>query len=120
MALSEHDDVANALTTNRTGHTFNEGILPGRPRRSRCLFNMERPHLQVKCLSVDRVAISEQVSGHLVDPAGLEQLACSPDGRRMIGDIESRIRRRSSLRMINMNSTLNVTVGTAAPDHALR
>jgi hypothetical protein len=57
MALSEHDDVANALTTNRTGHTFNEGILPGRPRRSRCLFNMERPHLQVKCLSVDRVAI---------------------------------------------------------------
>lgn len=42
----------------------------------------------MKHFPVDRIVISDQVSGLLVDPAGLQQLACRPDGRAMLGDIE--------------------------------
>jgi hypothetical protein len=83
MPGAENDDVVQTLTPNRTDHAFSVWILPRRLRCGRSLLNLERPRLPVKRLPVDRVSISNQVSGRLIRPAGLEQLTCGPDGRRI-------------------------------------
>jgi hypothetical protein len=88
MLLAQYYDVVQALTPNRTDHTFSVRVLPGRLRRCRNIFDMERPHLALKCFAVNPVAISDQISRLIVDSARLEQLACCPDGRRMRGDID--------------------------------
>jgi hypothetical protein len=88
MLFPQHDDMILALTPYRSDHTLSVWILPGRLRRSRNIFDLKCPHLPLKCIPECGVTISDQISRLIVDSAGLEHLACSPDGRRMSRDIE--------------------------------
>ena len=88
MALSQNDRVIQALPPNRANHTFSVRILPGRLWRSGNLIDPQRPRLAVKHLPVDRISISDQVSGSLLGSARLQKLECCLRRRRMFCRVE--------------------------------
>lgn len=88
MGRAQNDQVIQTLSANRANHAFGVWILPGRLRCSGNLINPKRPRLPVKRLTVDGVSISDQVLEHLVDPAGLKQLARRPHGCGMLGGVK--------------------------------
>ena len=51
MLLAQNDDVIEALSPDRSDHAFSERILPGRLRRNRNIFDLQRSHLPLKRVS---------------------------------------------------------------------
>jgi hypothetical protein len=91
MVLAEYDDVIQALSSNRANYALCIGSLPRRPRCGGHFRNLQRPRLPVKRSPVDRVSITDQVSGRLIGPTGLKQLASRPDSCGMFGDVEVQV-----------------------------
>jgi hypothetical protein len=69
-------------------------------------------------LSIDRISIPDQVSGHLFGPARFQQLPCQAAVGCPVA-LKCKIRRRSWLKTISTNSTLNVAVGTVKKSSAM-
>ena len=85
---ADHHDVVKAFSPNRANDPLGIRVLPRRARRNDYFSDAQPLGLTRKSFSVNLIAIPNQVPGPLLQRACLEQLACSPFRRRMVGDIE--------------------------------
>src|SRR5215813_11841281 len=76
------------LSANRSDYAFGVWILKRRSRRGDHFFDLHSFHSEAKFFSVDLISISEQIAGRRIFRKCFNDLLCSPDGRRMRGDIE--------------------------------
>jgi hypothetical protein len=88
MTFSQHDHVIQAFPTDRSDYAFRVGVLPRRPGRGDDFFDAERFDLPQKSISIDRIAISDQVARCLGRVAGFNELTRCPSGSGMGSDIE--------------------------------
>src|SRR3954464_15951261 len=71
MSLAEHDHMIEALASDGADKSFSVTVLPRRSRRCRSVANAHLANASGKCLSVDAVAITNEVIRHRFPPAGL-------------------------------------------------
>ena len=88
MPLVENDDVIQKLSAKTTDHAFNISVLPGRGRRRDDLIDTERIDLLPNSITIDTVAISQQITRSGVERKRFNELLGSPLGRRMFRHIE--------------------------------
>ena len=88
MPFAEHDDVVEAFASNRADQPLGIRVLPRRMRRYDCLPDLQGLRLTRKSLSIDLIAVPDQIPGRTLHCARLEQLARGPFRGRMLGDIE--------------------------------
>ena len=80
-----HDDVIEALTSDRADDAFHVGVLPRRSRR--CANRLDvHPGDSGRDVCKDRIAIVEEIPRRLVLRKGVAKLLCGPGRRRMLGD----------------------------------
>src|SRR5258707_10677844 len=85
MPLPDHDNVVQALASDRTDRPFTISILP---RRSRCgwpIPNAHRPEGADEDVTVDGVAVTNDVSRRYFPTIGLGELVRNPFGRWVRG-----------------------------------
>jgi len=82
MPLPEHDDMVQAIASDRTDRPFTISILPRRPRRGWPIPNAHRPKAADEDLGVDRVAVTNNVSRRHFPTVSLGELVRNPFGRR--------------------------------------
>ena len=61
MPFAKHDDMVDALSTDRAGDPFDIGVLPGRARRSRSISDAKRPKAPGDDLPISAISIAEEV-----------------------------------------------------------
>src|SRR6478609_11841534 len=86
MSLANYDHMIEAFSSDRADQSFRIAVLPRRSRRCRSVANAHRSSASGKCLSVDAVPITNQVSRHCLPAAGLRDLTSDPFGSGMRGD----------------------------------
>jgi hypothetical protein len=86
MALIEDDDVIQTLAANRTDHTLDVSVLPGRARRRDDFFDPNRIDPLAEYRAVRRVTIAQQVARSTVPREGFCYLAGEPRCGGMLGD----------------------------------
>src|SRR6476646_7303306 len=83
MLLAKHDHMIEALASGRADQSFSIAVLPRRSRRCRSVANAHRANAPRKALTVDTVAITNEVVRHRFPPASLADLSSDPfRGRR--------------------------------------
>ena len=75
MPLAEHDNMVQAIASDRTDHPFTISILPRRSRRGRPIPNAHRPKAADEDVTVDGVAVTDDVSRRSFPTIGLDELA---------------------------------------------
>jgi len=88
MFGAKDDDIIQALSPNGTNDAFGVRVLPRRTTSGKNLFNAESLSSLRKLLSVNGIAITEQILRFFIHAAGLDQLLCSPGSGWMVGHIE--------------------------------
>src|SRR5258706_13948913 len=92
MPLAEHDNVVKTFPPDRTDRPFTMSVLPRRSRRGWPIPNAHRPKATDEDVTVDRVAVTNDVSRRYFPTIGLGELGGSsrtrdvneiaPDNRR--------------------------------------
>src|SRR6267378_1482206 len=85
MPLPEHDNMVQAIASDRTDRPFTISILPRRSRRGRPIPNAHRPKAADEDVAVDRVAVTNDVSRRYFPTIGLGELARNPFSRWVRG-----------------------------------
>ena len=88
VPLVKDNDVVQALSTEGPDHPFGVGILPRTPRCGDHFFHIETAHTPAEDVTVDAVAIANQVLGRGVKGKCLDHLLRGPLRRRMRRDVE--------------------------------
>ena len=83
ITFSEHDDVIQTFPADRADDAFRIILLPRGPRRGGDFLDAERFGLPQKSISIDRIAIPDQVVRCLSCAAGLNELTRCPNGGGM-------------------------------------
>src|SRR4030081_2355047 len=78
IALAEHDNVVNTFPPNQTDRPFTISVLPRRSRRGWPIPNAHRPKAADEDLTVDGVAVTNDVSRFYFPTIGLGELARNP------------------------------------------
>ena len=86
MPLAKHNDIVQAIPPDRADQPFRIPVLPWRPRRYRPVTNAHRLKTADENVTVDGVAVTDDVSRCCCPTVGLRELACDPFGRRVRGD----------------------------------
>jgi len=81
MPLAEHDNMVQAIASDRTDRPFTISILPRRSRRGWPIPNAHRPKAADEDVTVDGVAVTDDVSRRYVPTIGLGELARNPFSR---------------------------------------
>jgi hypothetical protein len=81
MPLPEHDNMVQAIASDRTDRPFTISILPRRSRRGRPIPNAHRPKAADEDVTVDGVAVTDDVSRRSSPTIGLDELARNPFSR---------------------------------------
>src|ERR1700681_1654180 len=82
MPLAEHDNVVKTFSPDRTDRPFTIPVLPRRSRRGRPIPNAHRPKAADEDVTVDGVAVTDDVSRRHFPAIGLGELARNPFSRR--------------------------------------
>src|SRR6476646_3073701 len=85
MPLAEHDNMVQASASDRTDRPFTISILPRRSRRGRPIPNAHRPKAADEDVTVDGVAVTDDVSRRHFPAIGLGELARNPFSRWVRG-----------------------------------
>src|SRR3984893_7685342 len=85
MPLAEHNNGAKTFPPDRTDRPFTISVLPRRSRRGRLIPNPHRPKAADEDVSVDGVAVTDDVSRFYVPTIGLGELARNPFRRWVRG-----------------------------------
>src|ERR1700737_2007419 len=85
MPLAEHDNVVKTFPPDRTDRPF---TIPVLPRRSRRIPNAHRPKAADEDVTVDRVAVTDDVSRLYFPTIGLGELARNPFRRWVRGHFQ--------------------------------
>src|SRR6476661_8113871 len=75
MPLAEHDNVVKTFPPDRTDRPFTISVLPRRSRRGRPIPNAHRPKAADEDVTVDGVAVTDDVSRRHFPAIGLGELA---------------------------------------------
>jgi hypothetical protein len=86
--LAEDDHVVETFSADGSDHTFDERVLPRRSRRDEDLANVHSLELFPEYVSINPIAIAQQVLRGTVEREGLDDLVCGPCRSRMRGDVE--------------------------------
>jgi hypothetical protein len=81
VPLAEHDNVVKTFPTNRTDRPFTIPVLPRRSRGGRPIPNAHRPKAADEDVTVDGVAVTDDVSRFYFPTVGLGELARNPFSR---------------------------------------
>ncbi len=81
MPLAEHDNVVKTFPPDRTDRPFTVSILPRRSRRGWPIPNAHRPKTADEDVTVDGVAVTNDVLRRYFPTAGLGELARNPFSR---------------------------------------
>jgi hypothetical protein len=84
----EYEDVVQALPADGTDHAFHVCVLPRRSWRTEDLFDVHDFNLLAELVSVDPIAISQQIPRRALKGEGFNDLLCSPFPNRMGRHIE--------------------------------
>jgi hypothetical protein len=85
VPLAKHDDVVQALPPDRTDQPFSISVLPRRSRRSRPVTNAHRSKAADENITVDGVAVTDDVLRWCFPTVGLRQLTGDPFSRWVRG-----------------------------------
>src|SRR5213080_999721 len=85
MPLAEHDNVVKTFPPDRTDRPFTISVLPRRSRRGWPIPNAHRPKATDEDVTVDRVAVSNDVSRRYFPPVGFGDLVRDPFSRWVRG-----------------------------------
>jgi hypothetical protein len=88
MPLAKHNDIVQAITPDRADQPFRISVLQWRPRRCRLITNAHRLKTADENVTVDGVAVTDDVSGWCCPTVGLGELACDPFTRRARGNCQ--------------------------------
>ena len=88
MAFVQNDDVIEALAAYGADQAFDIGILPGRARGAKHLFDTEAVHTATEREVIDVVAIAQEIPRGFIPWKCLDHLLCRPLARGVLGDIE--------------------------------
>ncbi len=88
MALSKHNYMIQALSTNRADETLDISILPGTLEGRDHFLNFHPSHSLTKILAVDPVSISDEETRCSILGKGFYNLLRCPAGSRMFCDIK--------------------------------
>src|ERR1700694_4510169 len=80
MPLAEHDNVVKTFPPDRTDRSFAISVLPRRSRRGWPIPNAHRPKAADEDVTVDGVAVTNDVSRCSFQNIGLGELARNPFG----------------------------------------
>src|SRR5258707_6478026 len=81
MPLAEHDNVVKTFPADRTDRPFTIPVLPRRSRRGWPIPNAHRPKAADEDVTVDGVAVTDNVSRCYFPTIGLGELARNPFSR---------------------------------------
>src|SRR4030081_3076655 len=81
MPLAEHDNVVKTFPPDRTDRPFTISVLPRRSRRGWPIPNIHRPKAADEDVTVDGVAVTNDVSRRYFPTIGLGELARNPFSR---------------------------------------
>src|ERR1700694_5454422 len=85
MPLAEHDNVVKTFPPDRTDRSFTIPVLPRRLRRGWPIPNAHRPKAADKDVTVDRVAVTDDILRRYFPAIGLGELARNPFSRWVRG-----------------------------------
>ena len=88
MALIENDDVIQTLSPDRADNSLYIRILPGRARRRDHLFDTQTLYPGPKPLTIDTIAIVQEIARSRLKGESFHQLLSSPFRRRMVRCVE--------------------------------
>jgi len=86
--LVEHDDVIEALATDRSDHALAIAILPGRPRRAGNLVDVHRVDLIAEVGTKDTVAVADQILRCAFEGKRFDDLPSGPSSGWMSRHVE--------------------------------
>jgi hypothetical protein len=75
VPFTEHDDVIDTLSSDRTSQPFRISVLPRRSGRGRSISDAPGANTPKEHLAIGSIAIMDQVVRSLLPSAGLDQLA---------------------------------------------
>src|SRR5258708_10159674 len=78
MPLAEHDNVVKTFSPDRTDRPFTISVLPRRSRRGWPIPNARRPKAADEDVTVDGIAVTNDVSRRYFPTIGLGELARNP------------------------------------------
>ncbi len=119
VVLAEHDHVVGDLPARSAHPSFGEPVLPRRPRRDSELRQTEVLDAAVERGSEDLVPVADQPRKPLIGSDGLDDLLCSPFGRRVSGDVHVEHAAPFEREHEECASTAKVTVGTVKKSIAI-
>src|SRR5258705_8698729 len=85
MPLADHDNMVQAIASDLADRPFTIPVLPRRSRRGRPIPNAHRPKAADEDVTVDGVAVTDDVSRRHVPAIGLGELARNPFSRWVRG-----------------------------------
>src|SRR5438270_1027600 len=85
VPLAKHDDIVQAFPPDRADQPFGISVLPRRSRRSRPVTNAHRPKAADENITVDSVAVTDDVLRCRFPTIRLHELACDPFSRWVRG-----------------------------------
>src|SRR5882757_2600618 len=83
MPLAEHNNVVEALPSDRTDESLSKSVLPWGTWRRRSIANAHRSKSSDEDLAIGTVPIADQIAGNLFPTAGFRDLICDPFCGRM-------------------------------------
>src|SRR6266850_738238 len=86
--FAEHNDMVQTLPADRTNDTFHIRVLPRRSWRTKDFLDAHNFNLFGEFVSVDPIAISQQIFRSAVERKSFDDLLCRPFRCRMSGDVE--------------------------------
>ena len=82
------DHMVETFSSNRADDSFHVSALPRRPGSAEDFLDIHDCHLVAELLSIDPIAISQQISRHCIEWKSFDHLLCGPFGRRMSRHVE--------------------------------
>src|SRR6476620_7692736 len=83
VALAEHDNVVKAFPSDRTDQPFGISVLPWGTRQRRLIANAHGSNPSDENVTIDCIAIADQIAEKLLPSAGFRYLVCDPFRGRM-------------------------------------
>jgi hypothetical protein len=88
VTIAEDENVIQALAPDRADEPFREGILPRALRRRKHLLDPHALQAAPKWLTVDAIAVAEEIGRRGLVWKGIHDLLSGPGGRGMLGHVE--------------------------------
>ena len=87
MPLVQHNDMIKELSADTADDALDIGILPRTSWGNQHLFSAHVPHLLTESVTVDPIAVAQEILRCLVPGERLHHLLCRPLRRRVFRDI---------------------------------